>query len=141
MDRHQHQLYINDVARRAEDKLAAKLAGSGPTPADTLRAAATKLRNAANLHGDPGPWLVHQCRGFLRVGPNIPPAHNGWKLTRGADLPEERRDTAEYIALMHPGVGLALAAWLSSAAEDAEQIGPDPDALATARAILGEVAE
>lgn len=110
------------------------------TPADLLRAAATKLREAANLHGDPGPWIVKQGNGFLRVGPPGRPAGKGWRSSAGADLPEERRDTAEYIALMHPGVGTALADWLDSAAEDAEQIGPDPRALATARAILGEVA-
>lgn len=108
---------------------------------DQLRAAATKLRDAANLHGDPGPWLVHQCRGFLRVGPNIPPARNGWQLTRGADLPEERRATAEYVALMHPGVGTALSDWLEDAAEGDAHGEYNPYALATARAILGEVTE
>jgi hypothetical protein len=40
-------------------------------------------------------------------------------------------------AAMHPEVGGALADWLDSAAIDAEQIGPDPHALAVARAILG----
>ena len=36
-----------------------------------------------------------------------------------------------------PAAVRELARWLRSAARDARQIGPDPHALATARAILG----
>ncbi|WP_405747727.1 hypothetical protein [Streptomyces canus] len=42
---------------------------------------------------------------------------------------------SQHAAVMSPAMGLALAAWLDSAAEDAEQIGPDPHALAVARAL------
>jgi hypothetical protein len=38
---------------------------------------------------------------------------------------------------MGPNVGAVLAEWLDSAAKDAEQIGPDPHALAVARQING----
>lgn len=44
---------------------------------------------------------------------------------------------AAWIAAMHPLVGIALADWLDSAAEDAETIGLDPFAVAVARAFLG----
>lgn len=44
----------------------------------------------------------------------------------------------EYVAAMHPLVGLAVAAWLDSATRDAEEIGADPSAVAVARAYLGD---
>ncbi|MFI9331946.1 hypothetical protein ACIGZJ_30945 [Kitasatospora sp. NPDC052868] len=129
-------------------------------PAALLTAAARRLRAAATLHGDPGPWVVHQANGFLRVGPIVKP-RKGWTSHPGADLPEERHDTAEYIALMHPGVGLAVAAWLAQAArthraaesaarrvwrEDGDDEAratfiaerTDHHALAVARAVLGQ---
>ncbi|MGW6912522.1 hypothetical protein ACWGB8_01670 [Kitasatospora sp. NPDC054939] len=125
-------------------------------PADLLTAAARKLRAAATLYGDPGPWTVHQANGFLRVGPANPRTGRNWSPQPGADLPEERRDTAAYIALMHPGVGLAVAAWLEREAEiwtacetaKAEVapagfklswgINTHDQALAVARAVLGQ---
>ncbi|MEU6237391.1 hypothetical protein [Kitasatospora sp. NPDC047058] len=110
-------------------------------PADLLTTAANRLRAAATLYGDPGPWTIHQGNGFLRVGPAVAP-RRGWTPQPGADLPEERRDTAEYIALMHPGVGLALADWLETSAEYYQPGVTHPThvvrALAVARAVLGQ---
>lgn len=58
----------------------------------------------------------------------------------GTHLRKRNGRDLEYVAAMHPGVGLAVAAWLDSAARDAEQIGPDPFAVAVAVAFLGEAA-
>ncbi|MFD5384320.1 hypothetical protein ACFWMG_04985 [Streptomyces sp. NPDC127074] len=73
---------------------------------------------AANPDG-PGTRLIHSNAG------------------RGS-YPSMRTRHGEYAAAMDPTVGLALADWLDSAADDAEQVGPDPHALAVARQILGE---
>lgn len=127
------------------------------TPEQTLTAAAQKVREAANLYGDPGPWVVNQANGFLRVGPLRTETRGNWRSHPGADLPEERQDTADYIALMHPGVGSALAPLLEAAADDMAQcerinsrdphndgrtrVLPHPiaaAALAVARQILGD---
>ena len=83
------------------------------SPADELRTAATKLRNRA----------VKTERGLAAA------------LMEGTHdlLGTAVRDRAA----MDPTVGRALAYWLESAAEDAVQIGPDPHALAVARAING----
>lgn len=70
---------------------------------------------AANPHG-PGTRLIHSTAG------------------RGS-YPSMRRRHGEYVAAMDPTVGLALAAWLDSAAEGDEA---DPGAVAVARHILGE---
>lgn len=117
-----------------------------PTPADTLARAVNKLRQAANA-ATPGPWTVHEANGFLRVDQPGPPS-KAWTVT-GADLAEENRNTAEYIALMHPAVGLALADWLANEAayqlhlDETGQDGAEDSthALAVARAIFGEAAE
>ena len=65
-----------------------------PSFADELRAAATALRTAADAAqaASPLPWTAGDDE-----GPPIP-----------------------YIALMHPGVGHALAQWLDIAAADAD---------------------
>ncbi|GGZ84119.1 hypothetical protein [Streptomyces rubiginosohelvolus] len=77
-------------------------------PADQLRAAAEKLR-AASM-GSPmnsSPW---------RYAKGLPSdsvrTEAGWEVVYG-DAPGDLR----YIALMHPGVGLALADWLEREAE------------------------
>lgn len=82
------------------------------TPADELRAAAEKLRAAADA-ATPGPWTATPD---LMVG--------GWAVAQ-APLPDPegpyfadfcREEDATYIALMHPGVGQALAQWLCATA-------------------------
>lgn len=59
----------------------------------------------------------------------------GWDV-----YPEDgvRTATFDWINLMGPAIGAPLAEWLRSAAVDAEQVGADWRALATARAILRE---
>ncbi|MGV9271497.1 hypothetical protein ACWDRR_43425 [Kitasatospora sp. NPDC003701] len=87
-------------------------------PAALLTAAAAKLRAAVSApYVQPGPWVVHQANGFLRVDDDRDTTREAWTVKSGADLAEENRGTAEYIALMHPGVGLALADWLEREAE------------------------
>lgn len=106
------------------------------TPADELRTAAEKLRELAAkaTAGICPDWIYSAVRHVAR-NCQIECSHDDhqdWgqpEWDRYADSP--------YIAAMHPGVGLALADWLESAAVDAEQIGPDPRALAVARAING----
>ncbi|MEV7492230.1 ParB N-terminal domain-containing protein [Streptomyces anulatus] len=102
-------------------------------PADLLRAAAEKLR-ALSSAATPGPWKMTGVGDF------------GWSVSApGVETPdtEQGRTDAELIALLHPGVGLALANWLESAAE---RLGGteaplaallDPSALAVARQLLG----
>lgn len=114
------------------------------TPADELRAAATKLRarlTAPEL--TPGPWLSldHGDR-LLYDGPGAedePPMYV-------VDEPMSNGANASYIAAMHPGVGAALADWLDRMAEATEQINDWTlgvvstlmlDALAVARQING----
>lgn len=98
------------------------------TPANELRTAAEKIRRLAmGAPANNQPW---------RYAKGLPSdsvrTATGWEVAYG-DAPGD----LQYIAAMHPGVGLALADWLSSAADDAQQIGADPHALAVARQILG----
>ncbi|MEZ7005600.1 hypothetical protein [Streptomyces sp. AD55] len=103
------------------------------TPADELRAAADKLRHdsAAAHRAPPAPWIV--------TDENVARCADGMIVAdrSGTDHPAERADLP-YIAAMDPAVGLALAAWLEAAAEDARQIGASPHALAVARQLLGD---
>lgn len=114
------------------------------TPADELAAAAEKLRTLIGRATE-APWSTqwddqqHQLVGRARA---YPIAEWTYAIVTTEPKASEQRaecDTADadYIAAMHPGVGKALADWLNSAAEDAEQIGPDPHAVAVARAING----
>lgn len=112
------------------------------SPADQLTAAAQKLRHAATAdYITPPPWI--SLDGGDRVIHD--PAHDTGNDPDAplyvVDEPMDNPSNAEYIALMHPDVGLALADWLDDAAEDARQIGPDYRALAVARQILGQVTQ
>ncbi|WP_097933345.1 MULTISPECIES: ParB N-terminal domain-containing protein [unclassified Streptomyces] len=110
--------------------------------ADQLRAAALKLREeAARAHrASPAPWTVTDEH-VVRCADGMTVADRS-----DTDHPAERADLP-YIALMHPGVGLALTDWLESAAErlgDTEA--PlaallDPSALAVARQLLGTTSQ
>jgi hypothetical protein len=103
-------------------------------PAETLHAAAQLLRERAR-EAAPGPWRVSFIDGTLPVvdGPG------------GGHLVAETRQRAdaEYIAGMHPAVGLALADLLESFAtcgceEDGDHWPEKAIALRLARLILGE---
>jgi hypothetical protein len=128
------------------------------TPLEELREAATLVRERAQA-ATPGPW-VHVGHGtdgaFMGCGYVITDAEGceggdiagptGDLYPRGGYSP---RDDMAWIASMHPGVGLALAAWLDelvrrAEAMDSERIGVFPDGtnhtLAIARTFLGRPA-
>ncbi|MGV0098292.1 hypothetical protein [Streptomyces californicus] len=127
---------------------------TSPTPADQLRAAAVLLREAAG-HATPGPWRTHDTHlggvgghtaTVLTDRPNLNDTELiAWLPTMSHEPWDEARNSwrnAGWMALMHPGVGLALAAWLERAAEHVMTYGPggtfaDPHALAVARQLLG----
>ena len=87
--------------------------------ADRLREAARVLREDATAatHGAPGPWRtwITSDRKWTIVDSN---SHGTLAPARCVD-----DDVATYIATMHPGVGLALADWLDTAANNAERNG------------------
>ncbi|MFD3640995.1 hypothetical protein [Streptomyces griseus] len=130
------------------------MTNTSPTPADQLRAAADLLREAAG-HATPGPWRTHDTH-LGRVGGHTATVLTGrpnlndteliaWLPTMSHEPWDETRNAwrnAGWMALMHPGVGLALAAWLESwVGVDLSEHGPMPEdaqhALAVARRILG----
>lgn len=87
-----------------------------PSPADELRAAAQVLRTAADAAetASPGPWAITSER-VIRCGDD----QASIVADRSCADPGEDADLP-YIALMHPGVGHALADLL-------EAVGDDPD--------------
>lgn len=122
-----------------------------------IRAAAKQLRTLADA-ATPGPWRRPlNTRYKATVTAPLPDGERGEWLDGNNPLTGQRerctvvaanfrsdgkhsskrsgRDL-EYIAALHPTVGRALADWLASAAEDAEQVGPDHRALAVADALL-----
>jgi hypothetical protein len=124
------------------------------SPSEILTAAAKLLRERATA-ATPGPWSWNRWHSntcpadcndpacfLLLVG--SPHAMVG---SADVDRPEvfaversvqERgEDDAAWIALMHPGVGLALADWLDDAAEGDAQGEINPYTLAVARQFLG----
>lgn len=123
-----------------------------PTLADTLRAAAQKLRaHVAAAAEESGSTTWHAVRHF----PHQPDstftaleATGGRSLLgggggRGRPPAYVHAPVGDYIALMHPGVGLAVVRWLESwAGVEFDEHGPMPEdaqhALAVARQILGE---
>lgn len=102
------------------------------TPAEELRAAAKHLRTLAMGAPSNGARSWRYAKGSPSDSVRT---EAGWEVCYG-DSPGDLR----YIAAMHPGIGLAVTDWLESAAENAEQIGPDPRALAVARQLLAGVA-
>lgn len=125
-------------------------------PSDELRTAATRLRKLT-ADATPGPWIrpLNTRYKSTVTGP-LPEGERGsWIDGNDPDTGEREQCTVamvptwsngrhsrqrggrdlEYIAAMHPGVGLALAAWLESEAEFGLNPGIDPAALTVARAI------
>lgn len=110
------------------------------TPADEINAAARTLRSLlADPQLTPGPWLsMDRGDRLLWDGEGAedqPPRYV-------VDEPMSNGANADYIAVMHPDVAHALAAWLETTATSlAASTHPDwqdcvaADALATARAI------
>lgn len=121
------------------------------SPAATLTAAATLLRKRA-IAATQGPWvpsIVRSPRATVTSGIYSHAHPAGSAASEVAAAGRKGRecggvanpDNAEYIALMHPDVGLALAEWLGDAAEGDEHGEHNPYALAVARQILGQVTE
>ncbi|MFE1125870.1 hypothetical protein ACFW6R_04390 [Streptomyces albidoflavus] len=102
------------------------------TPADTLRAAAGRLRHLVASLSETGwgnrPWHVEECSDTDDMSPC--PCIVAQGEHRDFDQPQQPpvqyvadAETVEhgaYIAAMHPGVGKALADWLETAARDHE---------------------
>jgi hypothetical protein len=107
------------------------------SPSKILTAAAKLLREQAGnaQHISPAPWTVDQGGAY---GAGVVLARDGATIIadRSCDEHEDAIDLP-YIALMHPGVGLALADWLNDAAEGDAQGEINPYALAVARQLLG----
>ena len=114
-------------------------------PAKTMAAAAHRLRELAEAAGS-GPW---------KAIPDV--MIGGWAVAHesadagGPYLADfTRAEHAYWIAMMHPGVGLALADWLDATAGEMtaangteyaySEFASWTAALALARQILGEVA-
>jgi hypothetical protein len=101
------------------------------SPAETLRAAASLMRERARLV-PPSPWQpwVH----------DITAGGDGLNVVASSGLTVR----AQYIASWHPAVALAVADWLDAEAEHAERPGSfalhslSPGPLAVARTYLGE---
>lgn len=109
-------------------------------PAQTLRAAAEKLREATTE-------AIHDNRTTWRRGHTL-----GTKSAVVLDDPDTPTVLIEtyaqrlervnaYLELVGPATGLAIAEWLDSAADAADLIGHDHHALAVARQLLDEVTE
>jgi hypothetical protein len=109
------------------------------TPAQTLTAAATLLREAATAatHEGRTTWTLGNT---LRNGSPVV-VDDTTKPTVLIETWAARLEAVnEYLTRMHPRVGLALADWLESAAEDVTLLGADPHALTLARQLLGDTA-
>lgn len=93
--------------------------------ADILRAAATKLRQAAEKAGRDGyPWYDrHDIT--VALGPFT-------------DIGDSASVDATYIALVNPGFGLAVADLLEATASTEASYFDDSHALAVARSIVGD---
>lgn len=112
-----------------------------PSPADTLRAAADKLRSrVADLEDCRGPWYIvnEDQHPYPQTISNIGVPYVVASTTTDPSHPPT---IAAYICTMHPGVGRAIADWLT-----VEMVHLENDnfpalhahALAVARAILGD---
>jgi hypothetical protein len=108
-------------------------------PATELRAAVAHLRARLNdPELTPGPWLSMDHGDRLlwdgEGADDLPPRYV-------VDEPMSNGANADYIELMHPGVGAILVRWLTDAASDIDanggtvQSSSEDDALAVARLI------
>lgn len=85
---------------------------STETPAETLRRAAEMMRAAANL-ATAGPYVVIPTGGHVEIFGR----DHFWVAQAGCDETTQAHHDARYIAAMHPGVALAVAAWLQAEAD------------------------
>jgi hypothetical protein len=122
---------------------------TGLTPAATLRAAAGRLRESAGkATSDAGrlvPWHVEKCAEYecpCIVAEGATSHHNEPSVPERYIADAETPELAEWIALAHPGVGVALAVVFEEWA-DAAEVDPDLinragglETVAVARAVL-----
>lgn len=111
------------------------------TSADLLRRAADRLDELAGM-ATPGPWLIEfnftgETPQALFVECDEDLVRDCYDGTRGIGALDHSPDNV-WAATLSPHVAAALAVWLRSAADDADEIGPDFRAVAVARALLGE---
>jgi len=125
----------------AARKAATTLAAHEPTPAQRLREAAAKIRkHAGDANADrPAPWEPSTAGSVISRRPGGYEYVAGFTTLKGTAV-------ADWIALMHPGIGEPLAAWLESVAERLTatthpewQTTLEPHAFALADQILGKV--
>lgn len=84
--------------------------------AHELKTAATRLRDAAN-QSPAGPWTVELNRGGSYLTVISPETHRTkHRVIAQARAYTRHRNAIHYVALMHPGLGEALAAWLDAEA-------------------------
>jgi hypothetical protein len=105
------------------------------TPAEELRTASNILRDRATaaIHEDRTTWATGHTKGSRSpVVLDHPDTPSVLIETYAARLEAVNR----YLVLVGPEAGLVIAAWLADAANDAEQIGPNPHALTVARSII-----
>lgn len=94
---------------------------------DELRAAAAKIRDLASRVPH-GPWHVELGKNHRH--PGYPQRISNPEATLIAETftsPEFKPAEAEYIALMHPGVGTLLADWLEDVAKFWDGLNNDAD--------------
>jgi len=122
------------------------------TPAEEIRAAAARLREAAE-GTTPGPWFVGDCeiypRWILSAGKVDESGHPEYVVKMARDEADEVPISDadwRWMAFAHPGVAEPLAAWLEAAAD--EYLTPYSTdcpaayaALAVARAINGAASQ
>ena len=105
------------------------------SPAETLRAAAAKVRDTAS-NATPGPW---ECDGIGDYGWTVRDVSPFGTFAIETEDSEQGQADAEWIALMSPAVAEPLAAHLERLADMALLTGAPVmrEALALARKILG----
>lgn len=81
-------------------------------PTDELRQAAARLLALA-ADVTPGPWAVHNPNGYPQA---VFGESKDVIFAEVLDELDQPKTHAAYIAVMHPGVGAALADWLDQAA-------------------------
>jgi len=121
---------------------------TAPGPAARLREAATLIRKHAEA-ATPGPWRQHDTHlgqyGYAATvlsGDGNTTELRAWLPSMSHEPWDETRNVwadATWIALMHPGIGEALATWLDNEAESSLETKTPvaAEALALADQILG----
>ena len=108
-----------------------------PTPTETLRAAATKLREMAQA-ATPGPWVSDGQQHVY--SPDDNPAEDPIAITAAGSYARQAAD-ALLIATLGPTFAGLVADWLDDAAENAALLAPGGELGPEYRTMLVAVAE